>query len=77
MRYIHLQHEVIHARYDEPTGKWHVRVRRPKADAPAGTSETEEIEDVGDMLVTAFGAITRWKWPEIEGLQDFNTSGQL
>ena len=69
MRYIKLRHEVVHARYDEAACQWHVRVRRPKS----GSSETEveEIEDVADVLVTAFGAISRWNWPDIAGMQDF------
>ena len=68
MRYIKLSHEVIHARYDEPTGKWHVRVRRAKPDAPG---ETEEVEDTADVLLTAIGALSRWKMPDIEGIADF------
>ena len=68
MRHIKLSHEVVHARYDEPTGKWHVRVRRPKADALA---ETEEIEDTADLLLTAYGALSRWNMPEIPGLENF------
>ncbi|KAI0761050.1 hypothetical protein BD413DRAFT_617293 [Trametes elegans] len=68
MRYIKLNHEVVHAQYDESSGKWQVRVRIPSADAP----ETfEEVEDSCDILMTAFGAITRWKLPDIEGLRDF------
>ena len=37
-------HEVVHARYAEDTGKWHVRVRRlaPSAD---GGEEFERVED--------------------------------
>ena len=70
MRYIRLQHEVVHARYDEETGKWHVRVRRPHPD-PSQAGETEEFEDVGDVLLTAFGAISRWNWPDIPGRDDF------
>ena len=67
MRYIKLSHEVVLARYDEPTGKWHVRVRR----ANPATGTPEEIEDVADVLVTAFVAITRWKMPDIPGLSEF------
>ena len=70
MRYIRLQHEVVHARYDEETGKWHVRVRRPHPN-PSRAGETEEFEDVGDVLLTAFGAISRWNWPDIPGRDDF------
>ena len=69
MRYIHLQHEILCARYDEPTGKWHVRIRRPKPGSESG--ETEEIEDIGDVLLTAIGVVSRWKLPDIEGIKDF------
>ncbi|KAI0635260.1 hypothetical protein C8Q77DRAFT_1054047 [Trametes polyzona] len=67
MRYIRLQHEVVHAEYDEPTGKWHVRVRRPNPE----TGALEEIEDTGNVLLAAFGLLSRWKWPDISGLHDF------
>ena len=68
MRYIKLKHEVVHAQYDEAACKWHVRVRRPKGDSE---TEVEEIEDVCDVLVTAFGALSRWHWPDIAGMKDF------
>ncbi|EIW55631.1 FAD/NAD-P-binding domain-containing protein [Trametes versicolor FP-101664 SS1] len=71
MRYIRLEHEAVHAQYDAPTGKWRVRVRRPNAE----TGAMEEFEDSGDVLVTAVGALSRWKWPDIEGLKDF--TGEL
>ncbi|KAH9852549.1 FAD/NAD-P-binding domain-containing protein [Lenzites betulinus] len=67
MRYIRLQHEIVHAQYDEPTGKWHVRVRRPNPE----TGALEEIEDTADVLLSAIGVLDRWKWPDIEGLKDF------
>ncbi|PIL26744.1 hypothetical protein GSI_11158 [Ganoderma sinense ZZ0214-1] len=67
MQYIKLSHEVVHARYDEPTGQWHVRLRRPNPT----TGALEEVEDVADVLFTAFGALTRWKMPDIPGLNDF------
>ncbi|KAI0644817.1 FAD/NAD-P-binding domain-containing protein [Trametes meyenii] len=66
-RYIKVNHEVVHAQYDEHAGKWHVRVRRPNSE----TGVIEEIEDNADVLVTAIGALSRWKWPDIPGLQDF------
>ena len=65
MRYIKLQHEVVHARYAEDTGKWHVRIRCP---APDGF---EEFEDVADVLLTAVGALTRWRLPDIPGIDAF------
>lgn len=67
MRYIKLQHEVIHAQYDEDAGKWHVRVRRPNPE----TGVPEEIDDTANVLLTALGSLSRWKWPDIDGLQDF------
>ena len=70
MRYIKLKHEVVRARYDAPTGKWHIRIRRPIEDAPEA-EEYEEFDDVADVLVTAFGAISRWKMPDIEGMETF------
>ncbi|RPD58021.1 flavin-binding monooxygenase [Lentinus tigrinus ALCF2SS1-7] len=68
MRYIKLKHEVVHAQWDETACKWHVRVRRPKGDSEG---EFEEFEDVGDVLVTAFGVVSRWHWPDIPGMKDF------
>ena len=67
MRYIKLSHEVVHAQWDAALGQWRVRVRR----ANPATGTPEEIEDVADVLVTAFGAITRWKMPDIPGLSEF------
>ena len=90
MRYIKLQHRVVHARYDEPTGKWHLRIRRPRdPSTPPPTSQPppnlrgqpelegeaeelyEEFEDTADLLFTGVGSLSRWKWPEIDGLKDF------
>ncbi|KAH9893936.1 FAD/NAD-P-binding domain-containing protein [Cubamyces lactineus] len=67
MRYIKLQHEVVHAQYDAASALWHVRIRRPNPE----TGVSEEIEDSAQVLVTAIGSLSRWKWPDIEGLHDF------
>ena len=53
MRHIKLQHEVVHARYDEQAGKWHVRIRCPKPGGSEG--ETEEFEDVGVEMTVKVG----------------------
>ena len=66
-RYIKLSHEVVRAQWDAPAGKWRVRVRRPD---PA-TGELGEIDDDADVLVTAFGPISRWRMPDIEGIGEF------
>ena len=66
MKYIKLNHELIHAKYDEPRGKWNIRIRRPGTD-----SEPEEFEDTADILLVCTGCLSRWKWPDIPGLNDF------
>ena len=62
------EHEVLRAQYDEPAGKWRLRVRRP---SPDGSGAAEEFDDSADVLVTAVGSLSRWKWPDIDGLHDF------
>jgi cation diffusion facilitator CzcD-associated flavoprotein CzcO len=75
--YIKLHHRVTRAEYDEATGKWHLTIRRPKNEASlTGTSwdwktDFEEIEDTADVLFGGLGGLSRWSWPEIEGLENF------
>jgi cation diffusion facilitator CzcD-associated flavoprotein CzcO len=72
MQYIKLQHELIHARYDEPSAKWHLRLRRPAANLDSTTGvHFEEIEDTADVLFTGLGGLSRWTWPDIPGLNEF------
>ncbi|KAI0053474.1 FAD/NAD-P-binding domain-containing protein [Auriscalpium vulgare] len=65
MKYIRLKHELLHARWDEPTGKWHLRIRR------SGGDVDEEFDDIADVLFIGTGSLSRWKWPDIEGLKEF------
>ena len=67
-RIIKLQHELVHAHYDESNAKWNIRIRRPKPDCDG---EFEEFEDVVDVLFGGMGALSRWKWPDIDGLEEF------
>ncbi|KAJ3480196.1 hypothetical protein NLI96_g8512 [Meripilus lineatus] len=77
--YINLQHELVHAKYDEDSGKWVLKIRRPKAQVDNGDDananpasvEYEEFEDTADLLFTGVGALSRWSWPDIEGLDTF------
>ena len=46
-KYIKLQHEVIHAKWDEETGKWTVRIRN--------LVDGTEFEDTSDILINASG----------------------
>ncbi|KAI0275485.1 hypothetical protein BC834DRAFT_52296 [Gloeopeniophorella convolvens] len=61
MRYIKLQHELVHASWDGATGKWHLRVRHGDT----------VIEDTADILFLGVGILHRWSWPDIPGLLDF------
>ncbi|KAI0087271.1 flavin-binding monooxygenase [Irpex rosettiformis] len=65
---IKLQHEVVHMQWDEPSSQWIVRIRRPAANDP---STFEEFEDRADVVLNGTGGLSRWKWPDIEGLHDF------
>ncbi|KAJ7101221.1 FAD/NAD-P-binding domain-containing protein [Mycena belliarum] len=60
-QYINLEHELTHAKWDAPSGKWTVRIRY------AG----EEFEESCDVLLLCIGSLSRWRWPEIEGLKEF------
>ncbi|OCH91128.1 FAD/NAD(P)-binding domain-containing protein [Obba rivulosa] len=67
--YLKLQHQLVHARYDEPTDKWLLRIR--KTVYASNGEHTEEFDDAADFLFTGVGLISRWSWPEIEGLKSF------
>ncbi|KAI0030965.1 FAD/NAD-binding domain-containing protein [Vararia minispora EC-137] len=66
MRYIKLRHELVGAAWDEVAGRWHVRIRR--AD---DAGKTEEFEDECDVLFLGIGVLSRWKWPDVDGLKNF------
>ena len=54
--------------WDEQSGQWVVRIRRPSADDP---SKLEEFEDRADVVLNGSGGLSRWDWPDIKGLHDF------
>ncbi|KAJ7622059.1 FAD/NAD-P-binding domain-containing protein [Roridomyces roridus] len=62
-KYITLKHELTHAKYDEGTGKWTVRIRRGE--------DGKEFEEECDVFMLCIGSLNRWHWPEIDGLKDF------
>lgn len=62
MQYIHLRHTLTSAHWDENNAKWNVTIRRP---------DGEEFVDTADVLFLGVGALSRWHWPDIEGLQGF------
>lgn len=77
MRCIKLRHELVHAQYDEASAKWRLRIRRPVASATAvsgtGAEELEyvEFEDTADVVLSGAGGLSRWQWPDIDGLKSF------
>lgn len=71
MRYIKLQHELVHARFDEETCKWHLKLRRPVFGSAPADEQFEVFEDTADFVLAGLGGLSRWKWPDIEGLGKF------
>ncbi|KAJ6582825.1 FAD/NAD-P-binding domain-containing protein [Mycena sp. CBHHK59/15] len=61
-KYIHLQHEVLKAEWDDDAHKWRLRVRGP---------DGNEFDDDCDVLINAGGVLNIWKWPSIDGLHSF------
>lgn len=77
MRYIKLSHRLIRAQYDEPSGKWRLRIRRPASQGSSPSTDLEEFEefdDTADILFMGVGSLSRWGWPDISGLHDFKGS---
>ena len=81
--YIKLRHRVVSARYLEESGKWLLTIKRPRNNAGESVERTppklnkpnyddwEEFQDTADVLFTGVGALSRWNWPDIEGLDTF------
>ena len=60
-KYMHFQHELTHAKWDASAGQWTVRIRHGN----------QEFEDSCDVLLLCVGSLSRWHWPEIDGLKEF------
>ncbi|EPQ56351.1 FAD/NAD P-binding domain-containing protein [Gloeophyllum trabeum ATCC 11539] len=71
MKYIHLEHELVGAYWQEAESKWRLRVKRPSPNSTPENKQYEEFEDKADVLFTGLGSLARWHWPDIEGLKDF------
>jgi cation diffusion facilitator CzcD-associated flavoprotein CzcO len=63
--FIRLEHQLINAVYSEASGKWDLTIQRQS------NGKLEQFEDTADVLFTGMGGLSRWKWPDIEGLHDF------
>ncbi|KAF8665381.1 hypothetical protein AX16_000400 [Volvariella volvacea WC 439] len=74
---IKLQHHVIRAEWHDDEGKWHIRVRKSKDNTGekwgwrSNDSESDEIEDTANVLFAGRERLSRWSWPDIEGLEQF------
>lgn len=60
-RDVKCSHRVERAGFDEGRGKWLLKVRHGG----------EILEDECDVLISATGFLSRWRWPSIAGLHDF------
>lgn len=61
-RDVKCSHRVEGAVFDERRGKWMLSVRNGRG---------EVLEDECDVLISATGFLSHWRWPSIAGLHDF------
>jgi cation diffusion facilitator CzcD-associated flavoprotein CzcO len=61
--FVVLRTEVLSAEWHDLEGQWHVRLRR--------TTDGSIFEDKCNVLINGSGVLTKWKWPDIDGLHDF------
>ncbi|KAJ7724253.1 FAD/NAD-binding domain-containing protein [Mycena metata] len=64
--FIQLEHRLTSAIYSDATGKWNLTIQRPNKNLGV-----EEFEDSADVLFTGMGSLSRWKWPDIDGIDSF------
>ncbi|THG96305.1 hypothetical protein EW026_g5500 [Hermanssonia centrifuga] len=61
--YIKLRHEMVGAWFDEATGKWRIHGASEGEHMPSNSEEEwEEFEDIGDLLFTGIGGLSRAQW---------------
>ena len=70
-QYIRLQHELVHAMYDETDGKWRLKLRKPIEGSSEENPQYEIIDDEADLVIGSMGLLTKVAWPKVEGLEDF------
>jgi len=62
-RFIKLNHRVTKAEWDVSAGKWVLNVYNRVTD--------QSFVDTADVVLSTTGALSRWNWPDIEGLREF------
>jgi cation diffusion facilitator CzcD-associated flavoprotein CzcO len=60
--YIHCQHQVVGAHWDDTRAEWVVQIQK---------STQEVIVQRCDFLIGATGILNAWRWPDISGLHSF------
>ncbi|KAL1708069.1 hypothetical protein EV121DRAFT_254982 [Schizophyllum commune] len=70
--FIKLRHRLVRAEWDDDKGKWVLTIRvEPERQGVKEDEEAVEFQDTADVLFTGFGLLSRWSWPDIEGLHTF------
>lgn len=59
--HVQFEHRVNEARWDEDASQWRLIVEH----------QGQKFEDYADILISARGFLSSWRWPEIPGLHDF------
>lgn len=62
-KYIKLRHKIMRVTWTDEASKWTVTVQNLETE--------QEFEDQVDIIIDGGGILNRWKWPDIEGLNDF------
>ncbi|KAJ3803442.1 FAD/NAD-P-binding domain-containing protein [Lentinula aff. detonsa] len=61
-KYMRFSHEVVRAEWVDDTSRWKLTIRSP---------DGRHFEDECNVFINAGGVLNNWKWPDIEGLHDF------
>ncbi|KAF2652919.1 cyclohexanone monooxygenase [Lophiostoma macrostomum CBS 122681] len=62
-KYMKLNHEITQASWDETAGVWNVTVKN--------LLTGDVFVDTAEILINGSGVLNNWKWPNIDGLRDF------
>ena len=61
LKYIKTSHKIVGATWDKEQGKWNVKIEHNGV----------VFEDECNVLISATGCLNNWKWPTLDGLQEF------
>ncbi|KXS95126.1 hypothetical protein AC578_2889 [Pseudocercospora eumusae] len=60
-RFVKFEHRVVDARWEEGEAKWRLKIQHGQ----------DTFEDEVDILISARGFLSTWRWPQIPGIHDF------